>query len=136
MSTPAALTSPSERQEPLTSEAASVAFERAAPVRSFPSYQGQANFPGLWWSATSRGALALVRDGCRARAVRTSESFTFDGSEGGTATVTPLSVKDVSNEAHERQVVDWRELEVVVQVELSGLFVLGVDEEGTCAHDR
>jgi hypothetical protein len=28
-------------------------FERAVPVRGFPSFRGQRNFPGLWWSATS-----------------------------------------------------------------------------------
>lgn len=27
-------------------------FEIAAPVRSFPTYKGQRNFPGWWWSAT------------------------------------------------------------------------------------
>ncbi|MFI6519910.1 TnsA-like heteromeric transposase endonuclease subunit [Spirillospora sp. NPDC050679] len=30
-----------------------VRFERAAPVRTFPSYRGQRNFPGWWWSATT-----------------------------------------------------------------------------------
>jgi hypothetical protein len=34
------------------------------------------------------GTLALVREGRRARTVRTSESLTFDGPEGGTITVT------------------------------------------------
>lgn len=33
-------------------DAASLAFERAPPVRSFPSYRGQRNYPGLWWAAT------------------------------------------------------------------------------------
>ncbi|MGR6918798.1 TnsA-like heteromeric transposase endonuclease subunit [[Actinomadura] parvosata] len=28
-------------------------FEDALPVRSFPSFKGQRNFPGWWWSATS-----------------------------------------------------------------------------------
>jgi hypothetical protein len=28
-------------------------FERAAPVRSFPSLKGRANYLGLWWAATS-----------------------------------------------------------------------------------
>jgi len=28
-------------------------FERAAPVRSFPSVKGRGNYPGLWWAATS-----------------------------------------------------------------------------------
>lgn len=30
-------------------EAADVLFEAVAPIRSFPSYRGQRNFPGLWW---------------------------------------------------------------------------------------
>jgi hypothetical protein len=34
-------------------EAATVAFEHAPPVREFPSFRGQRNFPGLWWSATT-----------------------------------------------------------------------------------
>jgi hypothetical protein len=29
-----------------------VAFEQCQAVRSFPSYRGQRNWPGLWWSAT------------------------------------------------------------------------------------
>jgi hypothetical protein len=29
-----------------------VLFEGVAPVRSFPSYRGQRNFPGWWWSST------------------------------------------------------------------------------------
>lgn len=28
-------------------------FEDAAPVRSFPSFKGQGNFTGLWWSSTT-----------------------------------------------------------------------------------
>lgn len=28
-------------------------FEAAAAVRSFSSYRGQRNWPGLWWSATT-----------------------------------------------------------------------------------
>ena len=40
-----------ERRVPLI-EAGQVAFEDAPPVRSFPSYRGQRNYPGLWWSAT------------------------------------------------------------------------------------
>jgi hypothetical protein len=40
------------RREPLSSCWA-VPFERAAPSRSFPSFKGQRNFPGLWWSATT-----------------------------------------------------------------------------------
>ena len=38
---------------PLT-EALEVAFEDGQPMRSFPSYRGQRNFPGLWWSSTQR----------------------------------------------------------------------------------
>lgn len=30
----------------------STSFERAAPVRSFPSFRGQASFPGLYYAAT------------------------------------------------------------------------------------
>jgi hypothetical protein len=30
----------------------SVRFEDVAPARSFPSYRGQRNFPGWWWSST------------------------------------------------------------------------------------
>ncbi|WP_285780826.1 TnsA-like heteromeric transposase endonuclease subunit [Microtetraspora sp. NBRC 13810] len=30
-----------------------IPFERAMAVRTFPSYRGQKNFPGLWWSATT-----------------------------------------------------------------------------------
>jgi hypothetical protein len=30
----------------------SVQFEEVAPARSFPSYRGQRNFPGWWWSST------------------------------------------------------------------------------------
>ncbi|WP_449061538.1 TnsA-like heteromeric transposase endonuclease subunit [Planomonospora algeriensis] len=41
-----------EARRPL-SEARSIAFELVEPVRSFPSFKGQRNFPGLWWSATS-----------------------------------------------------------------------------------
>ena len=29
-----------------------VRFEDVAPARSFPSYRGQRNFPGWWWSST------------------------------------------------------------------------------------
>jgi hypothetical protein len=29
-----------------------VPFESVRPVRTFPSYKGQSNFPGWWWSAT------------------------------------------------------------------------------------
>jgi hypothetical protein len=32
--------------------AVTVAFEHVTPVRQFPSYRGQRNFSGLWWSAT------------------------------------------------------------------------------------
>jgi hypothetical protein len=41
------------RREPLT-ECAAVSFESVTAVRSFPSYRGQRNWPGLWWSATMR----------------------------------------------------------------------------------
>jgi hypothetical protein len=41
-----------ERRVPLAA-AVEVAFEDARPAREFPSYQGQRNYPGLWWSATS-----------------------------------------------------------------------------------
>ena len=27
-------------------------FEDVTPARSFPSYRGQRNFPGWWWSST------------------------------------------------------------------------------------
>lgn len=30
------------------------AFERAEPVRSFPAVRDHKNYPGLWWSATTR----------------------------------------------------------------------------------
>jgi hypothetical protein len=33
-------------------DAVAVSFERATPVRSIPSYQGQRNNPGLYWAAT------------------------------------------------------------------------------------
>lgn len=33
-------------------QARSVRFEEAKPVRRIPSYRGQRNLPGLWWSAT------------------------------------------------------------------------------------
>jgi hypothetical protein len=42
-----------EREDPLAA-AHGVRFERARPVREFPSYRGQRNFPGLWWSSTMR----------------------------------------------------------------------------------
>lgn len=38
------------RREPL-SRCWDEAFERVAPVRSFPSFRGQRNWPGLWWFA-------------------------------------------------------------------------------------
>jgi hypothetical protein len=44
-----------ERQE-LLDDVAGLPFEAGVPVRSFPSYRGQLNWPGWWWSATS-GAL-------------------------------------------------------------------------------
>jgi len=43
-----------EQRAPL-GEATAAAFEYAKPVRSFPSYKGQRNFPGLYWSATVSG---------------------------------------------------------------------------------
>uniref|UniRef100_UPI001009E285 TnsA-like heteromeric transposase endonuclease subunit n=1 Tax=Streptomyces roseicoloratus TaxID=2508722 RepID=UPI001009E285 len=33
-------------------DAAAVPFEGCRPVRSFPSWKGQRNYPGLWWAAT------------------------------------------------------------------------------------
>lgn len=42
----------SRRQEPLATGWAS-RFELGRPAKSFPSRQGQRNFPGLWWSATT-----------------------------------------------------------------------------------
>jgi hypothetical protein len=41
-----------QRRQPLAS-CWDVPFERAGPSRSFPSFKGQRNFPGLWWSATT-----------------------------------------------------------------------------------
>ncbi|MFD6161479.1 TnsA-like heteromeric transposase endonuclease subunit [Nocardia sp. NPDC060256] len=40
-----------EVRRPLA-EVADVAFERVAPIRSIPSYQGQRNNPGFYWSAS------------------------------------------------------------------------------------
>jgi len=40
-----------EQRGPLTA-LVQVAFESAPPVRGFPSYHRQRNYPGLWWSAT------------------------------------------------------------------------------------
>jgi hypothetical protein len=40
-------------QRATMSECTGVAFEEAGPVRLFPSFKGQRNFPGWWWSATS-----------------------------------------------------------------------------------
>lgn len=34
------------------SQCLGVRFEDVAPARSFPSYRGQRNFPGWWWSST------------------------------------------------------------------------------------
>jgi len=39
------------RREPLD-RCWAVRFEEAAPARSFPSFKGQRNFPGWWWSST------------------------------------------------------------------------------------
>jgi hypothetical protein len=44
----------SEVEFPLE-QVAGYRFEDAAPVRSFPSYRGQRNWPGWWWSATTGG---------------------------------------------------------------------------------
>lgn len=41
-----------QHQEPLAT-GWPVPFEHGHPVRSFPSRQGQRNFSGLWWSATT-----------------------------------------------------------------------------------
>jgi len=41
-----------ERREAL-SACAAVRFEACPPVRTFPSYRGQRNWPGLWWAATT-----------------------------------------------------------------------------------
>jgi hypothetical protein len=41
-----------QRREPLPS-CWNLPFERASPSRSFPSFKGQRNFPGLWWSVTT-----------------------------------------------------------------------------------
>lgn len=41
-----------ERQE-LIEDCAQLPFEAGAPVRSFPSFRGQRNWPGWWWSATT-----------------------------------------------------------------------------------
>jgi hypothetical protein len=43
-----------QRQLPLDA-AVGAELEAALPMRSFPAYQGQRNFPGLWWSATTGG---------------------------------------------------------------------------------
>lgn len=43
-----------ERRVPLAL-LAEVALEHGRPVRSFPSYRGQRNYPGLYWSATMGG---------------------------------------------------------------------------------
>jgi len=37
------------------SELWSVRFERVSPVREFPTFRGQRNFPGAWWSQTTGG---------------------------------------------------------------------------------
>ncbi|MFJ4843720.1 TnsA-like heteromeric transposase endonuclease subunit [Streptomyces sp. NPDC088746] len=39
----------------LLADAWAVRFEHVAPVRTFTSYRGQRNLPGLWWSATAGG---------------------------------------------------------------------------------
>jgi hypothetical protein len=40
-------------------DALGVAFERVPPVRSFPSYKGQRNYPGLYWSASDGGHVGV-----------------------------------------------------------------------------
>lgn len=36
-------------------ECAAVAFELdCSPVRGFPAFRGQGNYPGLWWFSTTR----------------------------------------------------------------------------------
>lgn len=40
------------RREPLR-DCWGVRFERVGPVRRFPSFRGQRNWPGLWWFATT-----------------------------------------------------------------------------------
>jgi hypothetical protein len=37
----------------MLSDCLDVPFEAGTPVRSFPSFTGQRNWPGLWWSATA-----------------------------------------------------------------------------------
>jgi hypothetical protein len=37
------------------SELWNVRFERVSPVREFPTFRGQRNSPGSWWSATTGG---------------------------------------------------------------------------------
>lgn len=44
----------SEFRRPLA-DVWAVRFEDVAPVRTFASYKGQRNFPGLWWSSTVGG---------------------------------------------------------------------------------
>jgi hypothetical protein len=41
-----------ERQE-LLEDCAQQGFESGPPVRTFPSFRGQRNWPGWWWSATT-----------------------------------------------------------------------------------
>lgn len=41
-----------ERQRVSLASCHGAAFERADPVRSFPSLKGRANYLGLWWAAT------------------------------------------------------------------------------------
>ena len=49
-----------QRREPLLA-CWDVPFERAKPSRSFPSFKGQKNFPGLWWSATRASTSDMSR---------------------------------------------------------------------------
>ncbi|MFI9638510.1 hypothetical protein ACIG87_00375 [Micromonospora sp. NPDC051925] len=43
----------------LFADAFGVAFERVPAVRSFPSYKGQRNYPGLYWSASWGGHVGV-----------------------------------------------------------------------------
>jgi hypothetical protein len=44
-----------ERRRTALPECFGVRFEEAQPARSFPSFRGQRNFPGWWWSSTMSG---------------------------------------------------------------------------------
>lgn len=51
VTTAGAVVPPARRPTYLLSGCWNEAFERVAPVRGFPSYRGQRNWPGLWWFA-------------------------------------------------------------------------------------